>query len=227
MTALDSLGWLGTPSDTLLPAYSGQGTFLITGLLPDTLYYAGVRVIDAAGNTSAVATISARTPFDTTPPSLAMGIWQDPALTNRLSVYVTSSEPLAEGSLLVTAGSDTIAMEKLDGRDELYRGTHQLVGGGIVEMCAEGRDLVGLDAETCGSFSATYVWAGTGGTARSPDGTLNALFDPDDLMEDSYVLISADSILLEEDRGPAEVAAFAQKAVGPPGPADREALTPA
>jgi len=210
LTSLDSLTWLSTPSDTLLPAAVGQGSFLVTGLLPDTLYYVGVRVMDEAGNASAIVTVSARTPFDTTPPTLAMGIWQDPVLTSRFDVYVTSSEPLDEGSLLVTAGSDTIAMERLDGEDEVYGGIHQLAGSGLYEVCAQARDLVGLNAETCGSFSARYVRAATGGTARSPDGILNALFDPDDLMEDSYILISADSILLGEAWGSAEVASGGQ-----------------
>jgi hypothetical protein len=186
---LDTLSWLTAHSDTLLPALAGPGNYRLTELLSDTLYYAGVRVVDDAGNASQISVVSARTPYDTTPPTLTLGVLQNPILTSHLDIYLVGSEPLDEECLLVTAGDDTVAMIRAEGPREVYRGEYTLAGAGALDVCATACDLVGLAADTCRSFSSAYISVSEGGVASSLDGALNVRFGPGDVGAGSYVLV--------------------------------------
>jgi hypothetical protein len=119
-------------------------------------------------------------------------VLQNPVLTSHLDLYLLASEALADTCTLVTAGDDTVPMNRMEGPYEAYRGDYELKANGPLTICAGACDLLGNASDTCRTFSATRIVAAAGGTMRSADGTLSLSLDSGTLERNAFVIIFED-----------------------------------
>jgi hypothetical protein len=129
---------------------------------------------------------------DATPPSFVLGVLQNPVLTDYLDVYAVASEALrTELKLEITVGDFDPTWMPLSriGEPGLYHTDYKLSGVGVVALSAKGIDLAGNEGSGTTRFAAKRISARSGGTITSSDGRLRAIFPPDRLERDAWVLI--------------------------------------
>lgn len=165
-------------------------SFSHTDLTNGTVYYYSAFAYDEVLNYSIAAIDSAPTE-DLTPPTLTIGILQDPCFTSSLDVYLLASEKLHSGSVKLSAGGSPVPMNLIDSEKNLWGGNYTLTRSGMVSLTASADDLAGYTGSANLSFAAKLLLARQGGSAVSPDGILEILFKPGALEESTYVIIQA------------------------------------
>ncbi|MCK5381701.1 MAG: hypothetical protein KAJ81_09535, partial [Candidatus Latescibacteria bacterium] len=129
---------------------------------------------------------------DATPPSFVLGVLQNPVLTDYLDVYAVASETLrAEPEVEITVGDADPTWMPLSriGDPGLYHTDYKLSGEGLVTLYVKGMDLAGHKGSGSTRLSAKRISARSGGAITSSDGRLRAIFPPDRLERDAWVLI--------------------------------------
>ena len=135
---------------------------------------------------------------DITPPTLTIGIFQNPYLTQYLDLYLLASEALDPGSIDLRANQSRVQCRLLDADNNVWMGDLKLTPpGGLTEVNATASDPAGNQATTAARLSSALMLASLGGSLESPDHTVSVQVEPGILARDSYVVIflSANSTL--------------------------------
>ena len=162
--------------------------------LPDNVHiYWKVAAVDRYGARveSDPSSWSFRT--DATPPSFVLGVMQNPVLTDYLDVYAVVSEALrAVPEIEITVGDADPTRWPLSriGEPGLFHADYKLSGEGVVSLSVKGMDLAGNEGSGSTRFAAKRISARSGGAITSSDGRLCAIFPPDRLERDAWVLIA-------------------------------------
>ena len=130
---------------------------------------------------------------DATPPSFVLGVLQNPVLTDYLDVYAVASEALrTEPELEFTVGDSDPTRWPLSriGEPGLFHADYKLSGDGVVALYVKAMDLAGNEGSGTTRFAAKRISARSGGAITSSDGCLRAIFPPDRLDQDAWVLIA-------------------------------------
>jgi hypothetical protein len=166
----------------------GTNVFIHTGLTPNVTYKYSIFTFDQSNNCPGYTGETA-TPFDHTPPSLSVSMFQNPYVTNHVDVYLVGSEPLLGTSIDVRVGTTVIVMARNDSAKNVWRGDYDLccTVGDTLHSCAE--DL--YSNEACGArvFSSSLLFAASGGSVRSADGRLTLSVPAGAVTRDTYVLV--------------------------------------
>jgi hypothetical protein len=127
---------------------------------------------------------------DSTPPNLAVGILQNPYLTQYLDIYVVSSEVLYPGTVKLTVGGHDVGVRLLDGAENVWVGDYEVAPpGGAVSISCSASDMAGNDTTVTTTFSSTLLLADRGGTAMSPDEKVALRLGPGALKGDAYIMV--------------------------------------
>jgi hypothetical protein len=163
-------------------------SFVHDDLVAGVTYYYSAFEYDEAGN-YLTYTSDLATPFDNTPPEVAVSVFQNPYLTGRLDIYLIASEPVSDSSVVVTVGETEVEMTANDADEYVWRGDYDLCCTGDLSIKGCARDIA-LN-RTCATrdYSASLLLASSGGVARSADGQLELGVHGGVLGGDSYVLV--------------------------------------
>jgi len=169
-------------------APASADTFLHSGLTNGVTHYYTAFTADDLLNYSNGASVYAL-PRDGTPPELTISVLRNPYLSNYLDIYVLASEALLLDSLEVTVGSDEVDMGVADSDEFVYRGDYDLYATGTVTIKARARDLALNPGSAERQFSSSLIFASSGGSASSVDGTFGLAVPPGAADRDGYVLV--------------------------------------
>jgi PKD repeat protein len=120
---------------------------------------------------------------------LALGVLQNPYLTQYLDVYLIASEELTPSTVTVTVGGDAVAMERIDAGDHVWRGDYELTGGGAINAQACATSVDGHTSCTSLTMSALWVAAGGGAMVSSPDEVFRVRVPAGGITQDGYLLV--------------------------------------
>jgi len=125
-----------------------------------------------------------------TPPALAIGVFQDPLETQRLEVYMVCSDEVDSTSVIITVGSDTLDVWHSDSSENVWCGDYELVSS-VESLSITGCAADGVGRDTCVavSLSATLLESACGGRAMSPDERVRLFLSPRALGHDAYLLV--------------------------------------
>jgi hypothetical protein len=163
------------------------------------------------------------TPFDHTPPGVAVSVFQNPYLTSRLDIYLIASEPVSDSSVVVTVGGTEVEMTANDAEEYVWRGDYDLCCTGDLSIKGCARDIA-LN-RTCATrgYSATLLLASSGGVALSGDGRFELGVRGGLIGHDAYVLVSElekrpDAVLKAYEVSPSglEIEGFVEVAIACP-----------
>jgi hypothetical protein len=131
----------------------------------------------------------APTPVDPVEPDLAIGVLQNPYMTQYLDVYLVASEALDSASVELVVDGDSVGIGLLDADTHLWRADYRAEPpGGVISIMAAASDLAGNDTTTAASFSVGSLSAG-GGVISSPDGRVRLRVGHRSLGGDIYAVI--------------------------------------
>jgi len=123
-------------------------------------------------------------------PELELAIFQNPYLTRYLDIYLLSSEPLDAGSVHLKPGSDSIGVEPVQGRSDIWLGQYELAGpGGRITINGCAADTSGNHVCEADTFSTGFISGKHGGSVVSADGWLRLVVPPAAFPGDDYIVI--------------------------------------
>ena len=185
---LSSWGGLVVAVLLILPRPAAAVTYEYDSLnrLTNVVYEIGYTITyehDAAGNI-------VRRKIGVVPLALAVGVLQNPYLTQFLDVHVIADRALDPAKVRLDVAGERVPVQLLDADANLWKGDCELHGAGgaiAVDLWATG--FVGGEDSVHTSFAAGFLTAGEGGVVRSVDTRLAVGFGPGALARDGYVLI--------------------------------------
>jgi hypothetical protein len=187
-TPLDGLAVDNGNGGIFPAAPASADTFAHAGLTNGITYYYTAFTADTLLNYSSGASVYAL-PEDETPPELTISVLRNPYLSNYLDIYVLASEALLLDSLEVTVADEEVGMETADADDYVYRGDYDLYSTGTVTIKARATDLALNPGSAERQFSSSLIFASSGGSATSVDGTFGLAVPPGAAARDAYVLV--------------------------------------
>jgi hypothetical protein len=155
-------------------------------------YYYSAFAYDAQGRYSGVARLKAEVVGDLT---LAIGVLQDPVLTENLDLYLVGTKPLKPGSVSLQVNGTSTPIVVNDAERSVWKAGYVLSsasGSVILQGCAS--DLADRDTCQTATFSATFLRGQAGGDAESPDRLLRVRIPPGSMARDGYLLILSDDL---------------------------------
>jgi hypothetical protein len=126
---------------------------------------------------------------DTFPPELSLGVFQNPYLTQYLDIYLLCSEPADPATVYIKVGPDSLGVESVQGRQDIWMGEHTLTEGGSLIIIGHAADTTGNSISVSTDFSAGYITPLEGGSIGSADGRLRLTLPPRSVKRGAYVTI--------------------------------------
>jgi hypothetical protein len=113
----------------------------------------------------------APTPADPVEPDLAIGVLQNPYMTQYLDIYLAASEELDSASVEMKVDGDSIGIHLLDPDGHLWRADYKVEPpGGVLSIWCGASDLADNDTTVSAEFVVRRFPVMGGGTVWSPDG---------------------------------------------------------
>jgi hypothetical protein len=129
--------------------------------------------------------------WDSISPRLAVGVFQNPYLTQYLDLYLIGSEPLDSTSLSLEVGGHSVQLRSIDRRENLWMADFSVsTPAESLSISACGTDLVGN--ETCVDVECLTQWvsASEGGEVWADGGGLLLSIGAGVLPHDAHILVS-------------------------------------
>lgn len=149
--------------------------------------------------------------LDVVPPTLTIGVLQNPILTRYVDLYVVASENLF-GPPNLTLNDAPVMLSLLNESAHIYKGDTKLTGDGVLNLEVTAKDFADNADTTSKSFSAQLFIAEKGGGISSHDGLLSLRISAGSLSEDTYLTVVA----LDESVDPSSGKAIAKSSLGLP-----------
>jgi len=123
-------------------------------------------------------------------PELALGVLQNPYLTENLDLYLVGSAPLDPATVRLNADGMDLAMDTADPTENVWGGHYELTENSTsVSLRACASNTSGGNACTEREFAAALLRRGVGGTATSPDGRVTLAVEAPGLVRDGYAVV--------------------------------------
>jgi hypothetical protein len=208
------VGSVDTPGIAYAVALAGSHAYVADGT------YGGLQVIDISNPTSPRMVGSVKTPDwakavtvagnlvfvadadsglqifpsqceDLVPPDLALGILQNPYLSQYLDIYFLGSEALDSATVELEVDDETIAIQLIDQANNVWLADYKLPDAtSMIALTGCASDVVGNDTCVTATFSSSLLYATEGGHASSPDGRVSVCIDAEVLASDMHLIIA-------------------------------------
>jgi hypothetical protein len=121
---------------------------------------------------------------------LALGVLQNPYLSQYLDVYLVGSETLDSTSVHLQMGEEPLAIHGADQKNNVWMADYRMAEpGGIVSLTGCAADAAGNDTCVTSTFSSSMIDASLGGTVFSADGRMSVNIDRGALAHDTHIVI--------------------------------------
>ena len=135
------------------------------------------------------------------PLQLALGILQNPYLTQFIDIYTVANQALAPGTMALQVGTESVPMTLVDATENVWRADYELQGGGLIliEVCATSA----LGSSTCKLISLTAQPVAPGQRVRlqSADRTFTVRISEGIVKEEGYILIVPSAVVASRENG--------------------------
>lgn len=190
MRACTARTWICALATVLVLAASPAGAvdyeYDALGRLTKAIYENGMTITyghDAAGNI-VLCDIRAM------PLGLAVGVLQNPYLTQFLDVHLIAARALDPATIRLEVGGERVPVTRLDAGANVWKGDYEMQGtGGAIRIDACATGFVGVEECVQTTLTARFVTAVAGGTLRSADERLGVRIGPGALARDAFVVV--------------------------------------
>ncbi len=124
------------------------------------------------------------------PLDLAIGVHQNPYLTQFVDVYLAGSRTLEPSTMTMEIGGRGVMPALFDEWEHLWQVRYEIQGaGGSIDIDACATGILGEEACVSAAFGARFITVAAGGTVESPDARLTIRVGQGVLASDGYLLV--------------------------------------